>query len=319
MIDLLKLIRIPNLIVIALTQVLMRYFVIQPFLKVNNSELQLSTSAFVCLVLATVFLAAGAYIINDYFDVKGDRINKRMVVVGKNISRRLALFYHFLFHSIAICLGIYASVSIGIWQLSLIFPMASGFLWFYSTSYKYNFLFGNILVSLLAAAIPFMVVVYEIPMLNKAYMETLLATKTNFNYLFYWVGAFSFFAFVGVLLAQFLRDMRSTRGDMEINRRSLSLVLGIGVSKAISIIISLGICISIFALWYSFLRSPNDSISLWYFIVFLILPLLILCVKIFTYQENRSFTFGEGLLKGVLLAGISYTLVVNYILTHINL
>jgi len=155
MLSLLKLIRFPNLIIIALTQYVMRYFIIQPILAINKIHLQLSDIDFAILVLATLFIAAGGYIINDYFDTKADRLNKREVIVGRNIKRRIALILHQAFSFIGLLLGAYVSYKVGCWQFVLIFFMGGGLLWFYSTSYKNHFILGNLVLAFIAAAIPF--------------------------------------------------------------------------------------------------------------------------------------------------------------------
>ena len=87
-----KLIRWPNLLFIALTQMLFRYFVL-PFVYLEGhpgyEEIKLTQSLFFSLVFASVCIAAAGYIINDYFDVNIDQINKSSkVIVGVYINRR---------------------------------------------------------------------------------------------------------------------------------------------------------------------------------------------------------------------------------------
>ena len=76
MIAFLKLIRLPNLLIIAFTQYMIRLCLVEPSLDLSNMYIQMSDLEFALLVLATVFVAAGGYVINDYFDVRIDRINK---------------------------------------------------------------------------------------------------------------------------------------------------------------------------------------------------------------------------------------------------
>jgi len=318
MLSLLKLIRLPNLIIIALTQYVMRYFIIQPILAINNIHLQLSDIDFAILVMATLFVAAGGYIINDYFDTKGDRLNKREVIVGRDIKRRIALILHQAFSFIGLILGGYVSYKVGHWQFVLIFFMAGGLLWFYSTSYKNHFLLGNLVLAFIGAGIPFLVVVFEIPPLNKTYAEVLVASKTNFDYLLYWVGAFSFFSFFAVLIYQFIRDLLSVKGDQEIGRRSLPLIIGFRWTKTIIISLILFLCVSVFGVWYQFLNAPMDHITPWYFSVLIIIPLLLLCYLILRLRKDESLKLGLFLLRFAILAGISYAFVVNHILSNTN-
>lgn len=314
MLSLLKLIRLPNLIIIALTQYVMRYFIVEPILAINRIKLQLSDIDFAILVLATLFIAAGGYIINDYFDCKADRLNKRDVIVGRKISRRIAQVLHQVFSFIGLVLGGYVSYKVGHWQFVLIFFMAGGLLWFYSTSYKNHFILGNLVLAFICAAIPLLVVVFEIPPLNKTYAEVLIASKTNFDYLIYWVGAFSFFSFFAVLIHQFVRDLISVKGDKEVGRKSLPSIIGFRWTKAIIVGLILFLSVSVFGVWYQFLNAPMDLITPWYFSLLIIIPLLLLAYLVVKLKKDASLKFGMFLLRMAILAGISYAFVVNHIL-----
>ena len=72
-----KLIRWPNLVFIALTQVLF-YFIVIRFIYSPDSEIKpnLDNLFFILLVIASLLIAAGGYIINDYFDLNIDLVNK---------------------------------------------------------------------------------------------------------------------------------------------------------------------------------------------------------------------------------------------------
>ena len=157
----LKLIRWQNLANSILTMVLMRYAVIEPIiskigvilLKGTGEEipmvLQFPWYDFIVLVAATVFITAGGYVINDYFDIKTDLINKGKVIVGTKIPRRKAMMWHNIFNIAGVAVGFYISWRAGYIWLGTLFLMVSGLLYFYSASYKRQFLIGNIIVAIL--------------------------------------------------------------------------------------------------------------------------------------------------------------------------
>ena len=90
MLAFLKLIRLPNLLIIAFTQYMIRLCLIEPSLGIYSMYLQTSDLEFFLLVLATVLVAAGGYVINDYFDVKIDHINKpEQLVIDNGVSGQL--------------------------------------------------------------------------------------------------------------------------------------------------------------------------------------------------------------------------------------
>ncbi len=141
-----------------------------------------------------MLIAAAGYIINDYFDTRADLINKpTRVVVGVAISRKLAMILHLVLNVMGVGIGVYLAFYVGLPALSLVFMLSTGLLWFYSTNYKKQFLVGNLTVAFLTALVPLMVVLFEIPLLNKEYGEVMIRYDADFNYLFAWVSAFSFF------------------------------------------------------------------------------------------------------------------------------
>ena len=207
MITFLKLIRFQNLLIIAATQCLMRLCIIKPFLQLNGFQVQLSGFHFFLLVLTTLLIAAGGYVINDYFDIRPDRINKpQKIIVDAIIPRRLAIVFHTLLNILGIGTGAYLSWHIGVPALSLIFILCSGALWFYSTTYKKQLLIGNLIISLMIGGVPLLVALYEIPLLNDAYGDLMLKYHANFNYMFFWIAGFAFFAFITNLIREIIKD-----------------------------------------------------------------------------------------------------------------
>ena len=146
----LKLIRLPNLIFIAITQVLFQYCIYYPLYK--NSIPVNSTKQFILLVLASLCIAAGGYIINDYFDINIDQVNKpHKLVVDKIINRRWAIAWHFILSFSGIVLTAFALPYLQ--KLWLVFAnmFCVALLWFYSTTFKKTLLIGNIVISVLVA------------------------------------------------------------------------------------------------------------------------------------------------------------------------
>ena len=111
-----KLIRVKNLLIIALTQYLIRYALILPM----ANSFSLSDVEFILLVLSTVFIAAGGYIINDYFDTKVDRLNQRSLIIDKSIKRREAILMHLLLSFAGVFIGFFLAWKVGIIKLGLL-------------------------------------------------------------------------------------------------------------------------------------------------------------------------------------------------------
>lgn len=308
----LKLIRYPNLIIVVLTQYLMRWGILEPMLEVNQFDLQMDSFHFFLLVLSTVCITAAGYVINDYFDTHTDLLNRpREVIVGTKIHRRFAMIFHLALNIVGVGLGFYLSFYIGIPYLGLLFLLVAGVLWFYSTTYKRQFLVGNLIVAILTALVPLMVVVFEIPLLNAEYKDILLQNNMNFMYLFYWVLVFAFFAFMMNLMREIIKDIEDYEGDRVYGRKSLPVILGVRTSKNI---VNLLILITLAGLNYVFFSFLEDTITLIYFSLFLYLPFVFLIVKNVKATERVDFEFIGNVLKVIMLFGILYALVARYII-----
>lgn len=312
MINFLRLIRYKNLLIIILTQYLMRWSIIKPILEVYNFKLQFSELNFLFLVLATVFITAAGYVINDYFDTKTDLVNRPdTVIVGRVLNRRWAILLHVILNTIGISLGVYISFYIGIPLLAIVFVLITGILWFYSTTYKRQLLIGNIIVAILTALVPLMVVLFEIPLLNKEYGLLMHEMRTNFVHIILWVSAFSLFAFLLTMIREIIKDVEDFEGDSAYGRKTMPIVLGVLNTK---IVITTFIITTLFSLLYLNFRFLNDLFTLIYFIVFLIIPLLFLLYKIIVANNKKDYHRASNLSKLIMLAGILYSLVANYII-----
>ena len=132
MYEILRLIRIRTIAFAALTMYAMRYLVIRPMLDINGLALQMTGWAFFLLVVAVCCLISGAYVINDYFDTKSDRISGiKKVVVGKSISRRVAISLHTVLNLFAVSIAFYLGFAVGVWKIGILFLLVSGILWCY--------------------------------------------------------------------------------------------------------------------------------------------------------------------------------------------
>ena len=290
----------------------MRWSIIKPILEVYEFNLQFSELHFFFLVMATVFITAAGYVINDYFDTKTDLVNRpETVIIGRVLNRRWAILLHVIFNTIGIGLGAYISFYIGIPMLTLVFVFITGILWFYSTTYKRQFLIGNIIVAVLVALVPLMVILFEIPLLNKEYGLLMKELRSDFTHIILWVSAFAIFAFLLTMIREIIKDIEDFEGDSAYGRKTMPIVLGVLNSK---IVVITFILTTLFSLLYINFRFLNDLITLIYFIVFLIIPLVFLVYKIIVAEDKKDYHRASNLSKLIMLAGISYALVANYII-----
>lgn len=309
--------------IVIITMVLMRYAVLDPLVKkigiVLNSnpsqevsmQLQLPLLDFILLVAATVLITAGGYVINDYFDIKTDLINRGKVIVGTKIDRRTAMMWHFILNFLGIVIGLYISWRAGYTMMGTLFIIVSGLLYFYSASYKRQFLVGNIIVAILTAAVPMLVAIYEWPSLYRYYAANAIETP-DLDFILYWVGGFSVFAFLTTLAREIIKDIEDFEGDLAYGRNTLPVVLGITTSKIISAVLVITIIILLYLTWYFYV---NDRITLIYVSVAIVIPLLLVFFRLIKNNGRENIHSASNIMKIAMLTGVLYSVVVKIILT----
>lgn len=321
MLNFFKLIRYKNLLIIAVTQYLMRYCIVSPILRINGFELQLDNFHFGLLVFSTMLITAAGYVINDYFDTKTDMLNRPdTVLVGKNISRRMAMLIHIILNIVGVGTGIYLSIKVGILALGLAYIIASGVLWFYSTTYKRQFLIGNIIVAIFTAMVPFVVVIFEVPLLNKVYREVLIQNNINFNNILAWVGGFSIFAFLATLVREIIKDIEDFEGDMAFGRNTLPVVLGIKTTKILVIaiiLVNIGLLIYVYFRYLLWMYNGQlDYITLLYYLLCIVIPFIYLAFQIIRAETRAHYHRASNLTKLIMLSGILYSVIAYIIINH---
>jgi 4-hydroxybenzoate polyprenyltransferase len=320
----LKLIRWPNLLIVILTMVLMRYAILETLLNktqitlyslagsANSMTLQTPWYDFLMLVIATVLIAAGGYVINDYFDIKTDLINRGKVIVGTKVPRRQALMLHNILNITGVATGFYASAKTGYLWLGIIFLLVSGLLYFYSASYKRQFLIGNLIVAFLTAMVPMIVVIFEGLVLYQYYSINAIKMP-DLSISIYWVAGFSIFAFVTTLCREIIKDIEDFEGDVAYGRNTVPVVIGIISSKTLAVALIVITLLMLFAVWYFFLF---DYITLTYFSVFIGIPLIYVVYQLIISQNRKQLHNASKIMKVTMLAGILYSVVVKIILTY---
>lgn len=269
-----KLIRTFNLIILALTQYMCRYFIIGHGKESIVSII--SDWRFFILVICTVMVAAAGYIINDYYDVKIDLINKpKRVVIGKILHRRIALVSHFVLNTLACFLAIFLG-----WKIFAIIGATTILMWFYSNQLKRVALLGNILISLLTSVAVFL------PALLYGPSQPILLL-------------YACFAFFISLIREIIKDMEDVKGDEEFGCKTLPIIWGIRKTKIFIYIVGVICVISISLI----LLYADATIQLYF--LFLPGPLFIwLGWKLVKADTSAQFLALSNFCKWIMLVGV---------------
>lgn len=305
----LKLIRFENLLILIFTLCSMRYFVIQSV----SERTYFSEVTFWLLVISTTLIAAAGYIINDYFDVKTDKINHpETVVIDKVIKRRTAMLLHLVFSGIGLLLGAWLAYRCFALRLVLFQVVAISLLWYYSTHFKKQLLIGNLVIALLTAVIPFMPLAYEV--LNGVHVNTAFFDQEpeKLKLLVGITFVFSGFAFLTSLIREIVKDMEDFKGDIQTGCKTMPIAWGIITTKVVTfflIIITLGVLgFSIFKLW-----QWHHKTASFYLIMTVFVPLCILILQVIRAKTPFQFKIASLLLKFIMLFGIAFTFIIKLI------
>jgi 4-hydroxybenzoate polyprenyltransferase len=233
-----RLIRVLNLVVIGLTMTVIEVFLLRYKSTPSHDSLESfcftsyysnELSVFYLLLVSTLLIAAAGNIINDYFDVKADRVNKpEKLIIGKYIKRRWAMVLHWSFNLLGFVLALYIGYVLQNVWIPIVSFLSINLLWFYSAYFKRKPLIGNIMVALLLGVIPIYVLVFN--------ESTLLIGN---NHLASTIFFISTIAFLMNLVRELVKDIQDVRGDLRLNAETFPIKYGIKKTKYLIVFISL--------------------------------------------------------------------------------
>jgi len=264
--------------------------------------------SFALLVTATILIAAAGYAINDYFDLRADRINKpEKIILGKSISRRSAILYHSLFNIIALLIGIYICAVTGLWPFIFIFIVIPGLLWMSSIRYKKKFFIGNFIVAVMAAFVVAIVWMFDFHSLTVPIETSRPAVAAINNY----VRTYALFAFLITLLREIVKDVEDIKGDSKTGCKTIPIASGITVTRRIIVFI---ILLVIFLALYIqvYLINRDFDLLFAYIILAVQLPLIFMINKTINAIEKQDYSSLSRLSKFIMFSGVLAMLVVYF-------
>ena len=292
-----KMVRLPNLFFIALTQLLFQFCIYERLYSGNLSASDRFRFAF--LVMASVLIAAAGYIINDYFDINIDEVNKpSKMVVDKVIHRRWAIAWHFILSTLGILFTIIALPLREKWYLVLANIFCVALLWFYSTTFKKSLLVGNVVISILTAW-TILIIFFSKLSLSAALGIGMERHDKFFRLAILYAG----FAFVSSLIREAIKDMEDLEGDAKYGCRTMPIAWGVNATKVytsvwLTVLISLLVIVQVYVLQFRW------WLPILYSLLLLVLPLIYIFIKLFQAKNQKDFHHLSSVTKMVMLAGI---------------
>ena len=292
----LTLIRLGNLVFILLTQVLVYLCIIQPVLDRPT----LSPVNWSLFALSTLLIAAAGYIINDYFDIGIDAVNKPdKVTIERYFKRRGIILWHIILNVLALLLVGYIAFTflklrwVGLQLFSILLLVL------YSTTFKRKLIIGNVSIAVLTSFTLITTAWYEpqFELWNTAQPRAKLL----------WV--YIIFAFIITLIREIIKDIEDIKGDSVLKCSTIPLVWGI--TKAKQIVYGLHFVMFLFLVVVGFHFIKTNLILISYLFLTVFVPLIVSVKKIADAKTSADFHTLSSLIKWITLMGILSMLLVN--------
>ena len=311
----LQLLRIGNLAFLAILLYVMEKWVVVPLLHLEKFPEQMPWWILVLLILSTICIAAGGYVINDYFDVKIDRINRPDdMVVTRVISREGAMRWFYVLTAVGITTGLATAWWAHSWNLLFIYVVIPGLLWFYSASYKRMLLVGNLIVAFISALVPLIVAIIHADYLQHLYGDSLAYTPI-IGQLYIWLGGFALFSFLLTWAREVVKDMEDIEGDREMECRTMPIVWGETASKVVvTILVVATMALVSYIAWFVLPFPMEWSTLTSRFVVFgLLVPMVCVLVLLWFARSKRELHTVQQVLKFAMFLGtmFSYVIYIN--------
>jgi 4-hydroxybenzoate polyprenyltransferase len=251
---------------------------------------------------ASVFIAAAGYIINDYFDINIDQVNKPdKMVVEKIIKRRWAILFHWVITTAGLLISLYVSFKTS-FIVVVVNVLCTLLLWFYSTTFKKKLLSGNIIISLLTAWT--ILVLYFAT--NNTYHFTIQFPAeifTAMNRIFKFAILYAGFAFIISLVREVVKDIEDIEGDAKYGCTTMPIVWGIPSSKVFA-----GVWLVVLTGALSIILFYALQLGWWlitlYCLLLVIIPLILLLRKLYVAQVSLQYHQVSTNIKWIMLGGI---------------
>ena len=280
-----RLIRLPNLIIVAVTQALIYYQLLQLTFRKYSLSGTFSSFEFVLFAVATILITASGYIINDIYDIETDRINKpdkRIIQVHLSVSNAWKIYISI------ILTGAFISLYLAVQRYDLfywfIYPVAIFLLYGYSRWFKGIPYLGNIIVSLFCAAVPGIFFLSEAHILK----ELKIKDFSSFLSLHGLLLSYVIFAFLTNLYREIVKDLQDEAGDKLANIHTAAVYFGKKTTKFVALFIALIISIVII---YTFSQAIFSNIPYLFAVQCLLIqmPLSVSIIKLIQAKNDKAF------------------------------
>ena len=271
--SLLSVVRGYNIAVIVIAQYLASIFIFSPEKSLRHIFLDLDLYF---IVLATICVIASGYIINNFYDVDIDKINRpQKTKIDSIVNQKTKLNIYFFLNFLGFGFGLLVS-----WRAALFFAIYIFLIWFYSHKLKQYPLIKLFSAAILAILPFFVIFVYF----------------KNFSTIIFTHASFLFFI---LLIRELIKDLESIEGDIINDFITIPIKYGEQFSK---ILITLIAFLTLSPIYF-LLKYPEIGLMK-YFFYFSAVVLFIFILLLWRSNSKQNYILLHNILKFLILAGI---------------
>jgi len=253
---------------------------------------------FLGMIVTIVLLTAGGNFINDYFDVRVDRINKPdAVYVETKVKRRVVILAHLVTTLLGILISFFVGKSMHSYLPFVVAIAVSIALALYTPFFKKRVLSGNLIVSLCIGMIPLWSVWPHLANLHIGF----------------WTLIFSVFAFSVNFSREIVKDIEDAEGDAAENYKTLPVVMGTQTARIYALLFLFAALITAGVTLFIAATQQHSLGTLYLIGMGMCLPLTIALFAVFMANSKEGFHKASLILKIAMAVGITCGFVLRFV------
>lgn len=253
---------------------------------------------FLGMMVTIVLLTAGGNFINDYFDVRVDRINKpNAVYVETQVKRRVVILAHIVTTTLGIVISFFVGKSMHSYLPFVVAVAVSIALGLYTPFFKKRVLSGNLIVSLCIGMIP---------------LWSIWPELSNYQ-IGFWTLIFSVFAFTVNFTREIVKDIEDAEGDAAENYKTLPVVMGTQTARIYALLFLFAALITAGVTLFIAATQQHSLGTLYLIGMGMCLPLTVSLFAIFIANSKEGFHKASLILKIAMAVGIACGFVLRFV------
>lgn len=262
-----------NILILVIAQYLAAIFIFSPTKSLKNVVLDLHL---LYLVLATTFVVAAGYIINNFYDAKIDRINRPVKAsLDSYVKQETKLSLYFILNFLGFALGFFVSIKAALFFAVYIFGI-----WFYSHKLKKYALVGLISATVLTI-LPFFVVFVHYKNFSPS------------------IFVHAIFLFLVIMIRESIKDLQNLKGHIANGYKTFPVVYGEKKTKQFCVFL---LFLTVIPAYFLF-QYVNLAYMTYYFIAALV-TLVLVGILLWQSNQTKQYILLNTILKILLLVGV---------------